>query len=361
MSSSRQLCGAAAVLGLIAGLSFFDLALTEPTLIGAAVAADKAEIPPDVDSKALKSAQERFRRSYDTADIDYKLQAVRKYAAVQHKTIAKHLVKLLREDDPHVRAEIAKGLGKQKSSASVAGKKLIKLIDETEKDDDQTKVVRGAVIGIDRLGYVKADNALKGLIHHHDDSVVAAVFLTYGHWKSDLAIRQMLDFFKKYPDEKSFATGSVTVDTGSAGSADANAAKAKWKSKYGGQRGWRPRPECTRALIAALKMITDYGFRRPEDLQDYLQDPKKYVDPETITERMDEDERRAVFAKWVVIKKKAADMAKKEVKGDEEAGDQRSKVYRKHLYEMRGDLMDKHKLKLSELDVIVETGEADRW
>ena len=176
-----------------------------------------------------------------------------------------------------------------------------------------------------------------------------------------MAIRQMLDFFKKYPDEKSFATGTVSVDTGSAGNEDANAAKAKWKSKYGGQRGWRPRPECTRALIWALKEITGFGFRRPEDLEDYLKKPKKYVDPETITERMKEDERREVFAKWVELKAKAADMAKKEVKGDEEAADQRSKVYRAHLYEMRGDLMDRHGLKLSELDVIVETGEANRW
>jgi hypothetical protein len=341
-----RLAGAALALGLVAGV---------------ALAAEKAEIPPDVDAKALKSAQERFKRSYDTADIDFKLEALKKYASVQHKTIAKHLVKLLREDDPNVRAEIAKGLGKQRSSAATVGKKLVKLIDETDRDDEQTKVVRGAVIGIDRLGYVKADSTLKSLIHHHDDTVVAAVFRTYGHWESDLAIREMLNFFKKYPDEKSFATGSVSVDTGSAGNADASAAKAKWKSKYGGQRGWRPRPECTRGLIEALKEITGHGFRRPEDLEDYLKDPKKYVDPETITERMDEGTRREVYARWVVIKGKAAELAKKEVKGDEEAADQRSKVYRKHLYELRGELMDKHDLKLSELDVIVETGEAERW
>jgi len=279
---------------------------------------------------------------------------------VQHKTIAKHLVKLLRDDEPNLRAEIAKGLGKQRSSARTVGKKLVKLIDETKTDDDQAKVVRGAVIGIDRLGYVKADGDLKKLIHHADDGVVAAVFRTYGHWKSDLAIREMLGFFKKYPDEKSFATGSVTVDTGSDGNKDANAAKAKWKSKYGGQGGWRPRPECTRALIKALKEITGHGFRRPEDLEDYLSDSKTYVDPETIMTRMEEAERRVVFARWGVIQKEAAEIAKKEIPGDDGAT-KRAKLYRKHLYELRGELMDKHKLRLSELDVIVEGGDAAKW
>ena len=351
MSWTTKLAAAALALCLVAGV---------------AIGADKAEIPPDVDAKALKSAQERFKRSYDTADIDFKLQAVKKYAAVQHKSIAKHLMKLLKEKDPNVVAEVAKGLGKQQTSQKSAGKRLVKLIDDNKKskgeeeEKAQAKIVKGAVIGIDRLRYEKADPALKQLFHHVDDGVVAAVFRTYGHWKSDAALREMLDFFKKYPDEKSFATGTVVVDTGAAGNEDANAAKAKWKAKYGGQRGWRPRPECTRALVAALKEITGYGFRRPEDLEDYLKDPKKYVDPETITDRMEESERREVYGKWVEIKAKAADMAKKDVPGAD-AGDERSKVYRKHLYEMRDTLMEKHKLKLSELDVIVETGEDQKW
>ena len=115
-----------------------------------------------------------------------------------------------------------------------------------------------------------AQKDLKKLIHHVDDGVVAAVFTAYGTWKSDGAMREMLGFFTRYPDEKSFATGSISVDTGSAGTEDAEAAKAKWKSKYGGQRGWRPRPECTKALLAALKEITGFGFRRPEDLEEYL-------------------------------------------------------------------------------------------
>ena len=86
MSWTTRFAGAALALGLVAGV---------------AIGAEKAEIPPDVDAKKLKSAPETFKRSYDTADIDFKLKAVRKYAAVQHKSIAKHLMKLLKEKDPN--------------------------------------------------------------------------------------------------------------------------------------------------------------------------------------------------------------------------------------------------------------------
>jgi hypothetical protein len=341
--------------------------LTRRLLAGALVAAallavpaGAAEIPEDVDAKELKTAQERFEREFDTADIDFQLRAIRRYAGVQHPKIAKDLVKLLKHDDKHVRAAVAKGLGKQLSSAKTVGPKLLKLIDDSKDDEGLSKVTAASVGALAALHYEKADKTFKKLIHNVDDGVVASVFTAYGTWKSDAALREMLDFFKRYPDEKSFATGTVTVDTGAAGTEDAEAAKAKWKAKYGGQRGWRPRPECTQALIAALKEITGFGFRRPEDLEDYMKDPKKYVDPETIGERVEEGERQQIYAKWYAIKAKAEEIASKEVK-DEKASKERAKVYRKNLYEMRDDILDKHKLRLSELDCIVEEGDEKSW
>jgi len=323
-------------------------------------AARAAEIPPDADAKTLKNAQERFAREYDTADIDYKLRALRTFAAVQHPKVAKDLLKLLREEDRHVRAEVVLGLGRQLSSARLVGTRLLKLVDELRQDEEQAKVVQACVESLGALEYTKAEEELRQLIHHADDGVVAAVFGVYGRWKSDVALREMLDFFTRYPDEKSFATGTVTVDTGAEGNKDANAAKAKWKSKYGGQQNWRPRPECTKALVAALKQITGHGFRRPEDLAEYLADADDYVDPETVGERVDEETRRAIFAAWCRIREEAASRAKKEVP-DDEASEERGKLYRRHLGKMRDDLLEKHRLRLSELDVIVEQGEAAGW
>ena len=319
-----------------------------------------SEVPPDVSAKELKTAQERFEREFDTADIDFQLRAIARYAAVQHPTISKHLVKLLKTDDKNLRAAIAAGLGKQRSSARQAGGSLVKLIDATKDDDEQAKVVAAAVGALGALGFEKAEKDLKQLIHHADDGVVAATFTAYGTWKSAAAIREMHAFFTRYPDEKSFATGSISVDSGAAGNEDAEAAKAKWKSKYGGQRGWRPRPECTRALIAALKEITGFGFRRPEDLEQYLNDPKKYVDPETVAERVDEDARKSIYARWYEVKAEAEEIAKQEVKADGDSKE-RAKVYRKNLYDLRDAILDKHKLRLSELDCIVEEGDAATW
>ncbi len=340
------------------------------TLLAAVLAATPALLAPpaaraadevvDVDAKTLKSAQDAFAREFDTADIDYKLRALRSYSKVVHPKVAKDLMKLLDDADRNVVAAAAAGLGLQLTSAKSAGPRLQKLIEEHEADEEQAKVVQAAVRSIGALEHRKAEKDLKGLVTHGDDGIVAATFEVFGRWKSDFALREMLDFFKRYPDEKSFATGTVSVDTGAEGSADAEAAKAKWKSKYGGQRGWRPRPECTKALIAALKEITGYGFRRPEDLEDYLKDPKKYVDPVSIGERMSEDDRKAVYVAWCKALEEATAEAARKVPGDA-AGDERAKVYRARLNELRGEILEKHRLRLSELDVIVEQGEAAKW
>ena len=331
-----------------------------PSATGVARASDAAVEPEDVDAKTLKTALERFEREFDTADIDFKLRAVQRFAAVQHKTIAKDLLKLLKDDDLHVRAAVAEGLGNQLTSARTVGTRLAKLIDDAANDEAEAKVVAAAVKAIGRLDWRKADEELRLLLDHPDDTVVSNVFAVWGAWKHEDALRDMYEFFERYPDEKSFKTGTVRVDTGTAGNADAKAAKAKWKAKYGGQAGWRPRPECTKALVAALKEITGMGFRRPEDLKEYLDDPKAYVDPETIAERLEEPLRKGAYAEWLRVVAEAAEIAKKEVKSDD-AGDERAKVYRKHLYEMRDGLLEKRKLRLSELDVIVEEGEARGW
>ncbi len=328
--------------------------------LAAPARASDDDLPPDVDAKALKLAQEAFKRDYDTADIEYKLTAVRRFAAVQHPKVAKDLIRLLREDDEHVRAAAITGLAKQPTSVRTIGTNLIKLIDSSGMDEAHSRAVTAAVMTIGELHIEKATDELRYLVDHPDDGVVSAVFSVWGKWKHEDAIRDMYGFFDRYPDEKSFATGTVKVDTGAAGSADANAAKAKWKSKYGGQSGWRPRPECTKALIAALKEITGYGFRRPEDLKDYLDDPKKYVDPESIADRLDEAQRKELYTAWYRIKEEAKQKAEKDAPGDS-AGEQRSKVYRKELYDLRDDILDKHKLRLSDLDVIVEQGDAAGW
>ncbi len=322
-----------------------------------AFATEAPSIPDDADSKAAKSALATFKSSFDTPDIDYQMEAIEKLASVQHPTVAKRLIKLLKTDNKHVRQFACEGLGKQLSSARKAGPKLLKL---AEDSGEEPKVSAAAVTSLGHLWYKKAEPDLRLLMKHDDDLVVIAVFKVYGEWKDPSALRDMLNFFTKYPDEKEFKTGSVTVDTGSAGNEDQKAAQSKWKAKFGGQRSWRPRPKCTKAMRAALKEITGVGFRRSEDLKSYIDDPEKYRDPEKVMDWMEEPKRRKIYLAWRHAQAKAGDFSEREVPG-EEASDERATVYQKEVWRLRGRILERNKIVLSELDVIVEEGEEKKW
>ncbi len=212
------------------------------------------------------------------------------------------------------------------------------------------------------LDYRRGTEAPEKLSFHDDDGVVIEVMKVFGAWKDPESLGTMRKFFDKWPDEKGFITVSVTVDTGTAGSGDQTAATAQGTGMLAAHKGWRPRPKCTEALRNAAKEITGFGFRRPKDLVDYLNDPKKYVDPETVAERVDEDKRKAIFVEWAAAKKTATDHASEEVTGDDPAdGERRAKAYGRRLYDMRDDMLEAHTLKLSELDVIIEEGEEKKW
>ena len=65
--------------------------LTAAALLVLAVTALGAEKPKDVDSATATKAIKRFKLEYDTEDIDFKLDAVKALAKVQHPAVAKVL------------------------------------------------------------------------------------------------------------------------------------------------------------------------------------------------------------------------------------------------------------------------------
>jgi hypothetical protein len=337
-------------------VSLLVLAAALPLLLWAPARADGP--PADADANAAKAALTRFESSFDSAYVEDQLKAVRALARVQHPTVSARLLRLLaRSDSEPVRVAVAEGLALQPTSDRRVGPVLQKLLGDTK---ESPRVVAAAVTTVGALEWRKATSDLQKLIGHDDDGVVVATFSVYGRWKDASALRAMLDFFTMYPDERSFATGTVTVDTGAPGGEDQAAAQAGWKAKYGSQSRWRPRPECTRALAAALKEITGFGFRRPEDLAEYMNNPKTYVDPETIAERMPEDRRREVWDTMQANFVRATEQAAKDVPGDDDAK-RRANAYWKHLRKARKELLDKHKLRLSELIVILEEGDERKW
>lgn len=331
-----------------------------PMVVRVACAAD--DVPPDADAKTAKSALDRFKTEFDTVDIDYKLRAVRTVAKVQHPSVAAELMKLLKDDDANVRAAAAEGLGNQFSSASKAGGKLRKLLDDSA---DHPKVQLACVRSIGNLGYAKAMDEMEDLIDHEDDDIVAGVFDVYGRHKEDAAMKKMLLWWEMYPDEKEFKNVSVNVDTGTAGSGDQKAAEAKGRGKLAAMKAWRYRPKCTKSLRAALAQITGTTFRLPEDLRDYLDDPKRYKSPDLVLERFGEDDRKAVCGEYdkVVAEAKRILEEKMPSSPDDDAarGEERGKIYLGEMRKLRQKLIDEREITLSELLVILDEGKEKGW
>lgn len=318
-----------------------------------------ADPPPAADASAAdaKAAIERFNSAMNTQFTTDKLRAIKVVAKTMHPTVATRLLDVTKDKDDAVRVGAFEALGLQKSSAAKLGPALLKVVGDS---DETPTVIAAAIRALGPLGFKKAAKDLERLIWHEEDPVVCAVFATYGAWKDDSALRQMYEFFDMYPDEKSWSGGSVSVDTGAEGTKDQKAAAAKWKAKYGASRGWRPRPDCSKALTAALKEITGFTFRRPDDLALFMDDPKKYPDSEKVAERVDEATRKAAHDAYHAAMAKALEIAKKEVPNDADA-DQRSQAYTREIRPMRADILDKYKLRMSELDVILEEGKTKGW
>ncbi len=342
--TSLVLLAALASAGLSIGAAAPSLAADPPT-VAEATAAD------------AKAAIERFNAAMNTQFTADKLRAIRVVAKTVHPTVATRLLDVAKDKDENVRVGAYEGLALQKTSAAKLGPALLKVVGDS---DEKPAVVAAAIRALGPLGWKKAAKDLERLIWHEEDAIVCATFATYGVWKDDSALRQMYEFFDMYPDEKSWSGGSVSVDTGAEGNKDQSAAAAKWKAKYGSSRGWRPRPECSKALTAALKEITGFAFRRPDDLALYMDDPKKYPDSEKVAERVDEATRKAAHDAYHAAMAKALEIAKKEVPNDADA-DARSKAYTREIRPMRADILDKYKLRLSELDVILEEGKTKGW
>ena len=249
------------------------------------LAEDAVEAKPHTDQQ-LKEHEvfDRFEEKFKSDDVDDQIQILRWFGMWRHKKVLRELKKIwLKDKDYELRAVAAEGMGKQSPYAKKSGKYLIDGLDkmtrmasreDPEGDEllEQTLESRAIVAGIKAvgaLGYKDGWDTLKVYIDHYDDNVAIAMMLTCGRLKEYRALPILLEWFNFYPDGYSYAGGSVKVDTGAAGNADAKAAKAKWKAKYGGRKK-KARPAAWEALIQSLEMITGEKFTKPAELKDWM-------------------------------------------------------------------------------------------
>jgi hypothetical protein len=137
----------------------------------------------------------------------------------------------------------------------------------------ESNVLVAAIRAAGDLGYSQGWDDLKRFIDHPSDDVAGEMMLTCGKWKEYRALAILLEWFNFYPDGYSWSGGSVSVDTGAAGGADAAAAKAKWRAKFGA-RARKARPNAYEKLIQSLEMITGQKFEKPEELKQWMEDNK---------------------------------------------------------------------------------------
>jgi hypothetical protein len=244
-------------------------------LAGPILAEEDEPAAKEATAKELKHELKIFKKDFDTVDIDYKLDALIRLSKCIHKDVAKLLLTAaLKDPDVFVRAEAVKGLGNQTLYPGMIGRKLAPLI---EKDDLDPKILTETLITLRRLDYRRPWEEIIDLMAHDDDDVVVQVFRTIGAWKELRACLEMQGFWDAYPTEGSWSTGSVSVDTGTSGSGDQRAAKAKWHAKYGGRRKQRARPKCVKALKEAIQEMTGDPIEKPDEFRTWRSDHKMEI------------------------------------------------------------------------------------
>jgi hypothetical protein len=265
----------------------------------------------EVSEDKAKEAIERFRREFETEDLDLRLESLERLARVGHASVANLLLDLaMKHPENLVRATAFKGLGRQVGSAKILGPKLAwylageakanakakargnygVLVDpktgdaDTESPEGKAKLrekrERGRMLAeavklLDVLGYRQRDSveALQEFLSDGNDDLVAQVLGLFGKWKEWSVLPDLLDLYEIYPKEDEFQTGSASVDTGAAGNEDAQAAKRKWMAKFGDPDRRRPRPKVVKALKKALTDITGETFEEPKALREFLKRP----------------------------------------------------------------------------------------
>ncbi|MCU0726807.1 MAG: HEAT repeat domain-containing protein [Planctomycetes bacterium] len=235
----------------------------------------KPEEPKVATDKVVKHELTVFEKDFATADVDFRLEALHRLAKCVHEDVMKRLLVVASKDpDLYVRAEAVKGLGYQSPFKAKIVPKLMPMLSDNDLD---AKIQAEAVLALGTFRWTRAWEAIAELIADDDDIVVVAALEVLGEWRELRAWRAILEFWEVYPEEGKWSTGSVTVDTGSAGDEDARAAKAKWMGKYGNKGKQRARAECVKAIKAAVKNITGQEMEKVADFRQWCADHKTEI------------------------------------------------------------------------------------
>ena len=184
-----------------------------------------------VDDDAAKAALESFEEAFKTKDVGAKQGALYNLHDVPHDLVLKRLEKALRDRDPKVKQVAALAIGGQQHDPKKAGGILMKLY---KKEFDTEEVLMSTLEGMAELRYMAYWPEVKPAMKDERNAVVIRVLDLLGTNQDFRALPELLEMYKvAMPKRVSWTTGTVTVDTGTAGDADQKAAEAAWTAKYG--------------------------------------------------------------------------------------------------------------------------------
>jgi hypothetical protein len=239
-----------------------------------AAPAKPAARPIATDADA-KDAVARFKRQFDTEDLDFQLEALIKLAKTHHPKVAAVLLKLMKNDEVEIQVEAMKSLGFQSCYTKKLERKISFWLDEKKFEP---RVVAMTVRAIRRHDMRKHEELIIESMNSNDDEVAIEALRTLHAWKSYKSLRDILLLWEFYPNSGAWATGTVTVDTGADTATEQKLAKAKWKAKYGA-RAKRARPELVKVVYEVVNGIIgieekEKKLKRPEELRKWLSENK---------------------------------------------------------------------------------------
>lgn len=292
---------------------------------GDASAQDPPKAPPadepaekpveNVADAVAKLNLEKFEKDFQREGPALRIEAVKTLSRTVHPTVAARLLDVAldaakADGDAKLAAYAFKGLAAQRTSAASLGPKVAKFLSQAAEDNrkrkargdygvrvdpktgkadetseegkaalrakrDRATMIAEAMKVLDSSGHRGKDDVAtvaEFLGDGNDDLVVSALGML-ARWKDWSVLPDMLDLYELYPSEDKVEVGSTAVDTGTAGSADQQAAKRAWFAKYGDPDRRRARPPVVRALRQALTDITGETFATPADLREFLRKP----------------------------------------------------------------------------------------
>ena len=217
-----------------------------------------------------------FRKEFKRRELGRKMNAILDLSRVKHELVIDELGKrALADRNPEVRDATAQLLGDMGICVDKTGEYLKVAIGKNEKFPDvQVSIIRS----IGKLKYTKAIEELKAAAKHLNEPkyqwVTVEVVRTFGTLEDPACLPFLLWMAEYGGHALSWATGSVSVDTGASGDTDQRAAEAAWQAKYGGVKAKKPPAPVIRTYMQELektvKKLTGEKFKNATEFRKWL-------------------------------------------------------------------------------------------